>query len=484
MKKVIITCLLLSVLVFISFGNCIPQSDICLIPGDNVSTTNDEDKPTLYAFIVGFKPPYIKFTIDDANDVEKALLVQKNMSNSLYRDVIIKKIIGEDATKTETLAQLISFIKVEDIKPGDVFMVFISSHGERHSRRKYYIQASNYDNRSPKTSSIALNELMEQLNKVKAKKLVFIDACQSGRGRPDPLRGVGIKGKPIHEASQIILGTKPGTTIITSSNEGDSYHHIAWKNGAFTEALLEGLEGAADTDGNKVITTGEIYEYISRRVPQLCKEQQVYPIQTPDYLSYDLGDFPFHTVSEGYTNEAPLPPARVVGVRSFTAYTINVKPKNDIEHQKWEQEPITLFHDDQDGERYLEGRIAFMGTQGKLGLRMQIVILGDATGWFGADQPIIVANVGKNKAYITPNYQSQYICTYDPAEHKTFYTMAYDIDPQTRKRLLHKKKVTSIQVGWQVGYKTYEVTQSDAFIRQLDNIERAQEDGIIEKIRR
>ena len=48
----------------------------------------------------------------------------------------------------------------------------------------------------------------------------------------------------------------------------------ALQNGIFTKALLEGLSGAADVNGDKIIDTVELDLYLTRRVKQLSKGYQ------------------------------------------------------------------------------------------------------------------------------------------------------------------------------------------------------------------
>jgi len=90
------------------------------------------------------------------------------------------------------------------------------------------------------------------------------------------------------------MNSRIGYNVLTSSRGSEqSYYHSAWENGAFTEALVEGIRGKANTNNDEVITTDEIFRYVSHRVPELCKEVNIYYIQHPDSISYELGNFPF-----------------------------------------------------------------------------------------------------------------------------------------------------------------------------------------------
>jgi uncharacterized caspase-like protein len=82
-----------------------------------------------------------------------------------------------------------------------------------------------------------------------------------------------------------------GWTIFSSSGNEVSWEHSDWQNGAFTEAIIEGLKyGKADYNGNKIITTTELYRYINQRVPKL-NTTKGFPKQYPQ-ISNNLGELP------------------------------------------------------------------------------------------------------------------------------------------------------------------------------------------------
>ncbi|MEO7659729.1 MAG: caspase family protein, partial [Pyrinomonadaceae bacterium] len=65
------------------------------------------------------------------------------------------------------------------------------------------------------------------------------------------------------------LFSSPGRAIFTSSGEGEaSLEATRWGggHGVFTWALLEGLNGKADADGNRVITAEELFNFVRERV--------------------------------------------------------------------------------------------------------------------------------------------------------------------------------------------------------------------------
>ncbi len=65
------------------------------------------------------------------------------------------------------------------------------------------------------------------------------------------------------------LFSSPGRAILTSSDVGEvSRESNRWGggHGVFTWAIIEGLNGRADKDANKVVTATELFEFVSNFV--------------------------------------------------------------------------------------------------------------------------------------------------------------------------------------------------------------------------
>lgn len=251
--------------------------------------------PKLYLLSIGPTPPNIKYTDNDATDVYRAFVKQACGEDKLYSDVIIRKIVAESAGYTDIRREINSMIKDNDISPADVFILFISSHGNIRDG-EFYIQPTDFEGADPKGTSVKFKDLTDSLDNIPAKKLIFIDACESGGAKS------GGGNKPsINDHINTILATKRGYTIITSSSgKEQSYYDKTWENGAFTESLIEGLSGKANYNEDEVITTGEIYRYLEQRVPELCME--IGAVQHPDTSRNDLGDFPFFKIDQFCTS--------------------------------------------------------------------------------------------------------------------------------------------------------------------------------------
>ncbi|HEU0254101.1 MAG TPA: caspase family protein, partial [Pyrinomonadaceae bacterium] len=102
-------------------------------------------KPKLYIFAVGVSryanPKYnLKLAHKDARDFVNAMLAQKDL---LYRDVEVKLLTNEEATKDEILDGL-DWIRKETTS-NDMAMVFFAGHGVNDQNNYYYFCPHNVD---------------------------------------------------------------------------------------------------------------------------------------------------------------------------------------------------------------------------------------------------------------------------------------------------------------------------------------------------
>jgi len=77
--------------------------------------------------------------------------------------------------------------------------------------------------------------------------------------------------------------------IVFSSSTGRQFslEDPEWNNGAFTKALIEGIEGQADLYKDWFVSMAELEVYLSQRVKQLTNGRQTpvttKPISVPDF---------------------------------------------------------------------------------------------------------------------------------------------------------------------------------------------------------
>ena len=136
-------------------------------------------------------------------------------------------------------------------------------------------------------------DIIEPINAIDCKKIVFLDACHSGNGRKSELIQ-----EDLSQALHLLNRQVKGATVITSCrNEELSYEDPIWSNGAFTESLLEALNGdfvedeqgtySADRNNDEILTLNEVYLFLERRVPYLVKTVKGSDFQQNPFISLE-----------------------------------------------------------------------------------------------------------------------------------------------------------------------------------------------------
>ena len=234
------------------------------------------ERANLFVLSIGPTHEDLQYTTRDAKDFAEAFRNQGG-EGKLFNEVFVTELTAPEKTDKigiiQSMYDLAYLWKDQQIKQSDMLIVFVSSHGKIANNRFMLLQTGY----NPKYEHIAVDfktDILEVLNNINCKKLVFLDACHSG-GAKDGFGGVS-------KAVVDLAKAQPGFSTLTSCGSTEkSYEDKAWGHGAFTEALLEAFSGksctdatgayAADTDGDNIVRLGELYDFLRRRVPDLVK---------------------------------------------------------------------------------------------------------------------------------------------------------------------------------------------------------------------
>lgn len=240
-------------------------------------------KPNLYILSIGIsnydKEEYkLTYAAKDAEDFASAVQQQKGR---LYNDVVIKTITEKEASKVNILNGL-QWIQEKTTKK-DIAMIFFAGHGVNDKNGIYYMLPVDADVRYLRSTCINFEEIKQTQSTIEGKVIVFIDACHSGN-----ILGTG--GNYINGLINLLSSTVKGAGAITftsSTGKETSFENLSWGNGAFTKALVEGLNGAASIGVGKEITYTSLALYISQQVKKITADKQhptfVPAPNTPDF---------------------------------------------------------------------------------------------------------------------------------------------------------------------------------------------------------
>ncbi|MEM9784567.1 MAG: caspase family protein, partial [Pseudomonadota bacterium] len=211
------------------------------------------------------------FADDDARDLVTALDASQS---GLYAEVVPQVLLDADATRSGVMRALDSVREQMAQGDGDdLAVVHFSGHGAVIDGA-FYLLTHDVDAADPvalRTTALSADDLRREIAKLTAhgRVIVLLDACRSGA---TTAAGAALAADADLLRDQL---RGPNVTVLTSSTaDEDSLEHRQWKNGAFTEAVLDALTTRADADRNGVISMVEMTRHVSGRVPQITNGAQ------------------------------------------------------------------------------------------------------------------------------------------------------------------------------------------------------------------
>lgn len=239
------------------------------------TTSEDWMKPNLYILAVGVSEfTDTKYNLTFAHtDADSVADMFASMRGKLFNKVEVKKLLNKDATLVN-VKSAITWLE-EQATQKDLIIMFFSSHGALDNKGNLYILPYDFNAISLFATALNIKDITSGINGTPCKKLIFMDACHSGEAGLDLLEFASIKDASIDGAIKEIAEAEPGITIMTSSTGKEfSYEKNSWGHGAFTKAILEGLNGKADFNKDKVIYFTELNLYVADRVKELTGGKQ------------------------------------------------------------------------------------------------------------------------------------------------------------------------------------------------------------------
>lgn len=248
--------------------------------------------PNLHLVSIGI--PYedeLDYTSKDARDFANLFAESKNIS-SLFKEIQIDTLTSKVATEGGVIKRKMLGLKGKEVKSNDYILIFISAHGLIY-KDQLFIPASNYGGEDIDAINFRI-DIIERLKELPCKKLIFIDACNSGKGVKNTINSTAEALLKITEAANDFY-------IMTSSSaKQKSYENVAWKNGAFTKALTEafknekvdigeGIPIQANTN-DSYLTLAELFTFTQQRVAFLAQSKK--KEQTP-FINKDLSELDF-----------------------------------------------------------------------------------------------------------------------------------------------------------------------------------------------
>ena len=200
-----------------------------------------------------------------------------------YGEVHLRVLADSDASAA-ALRDGLAWLRRE-ARAGDFAALFLARHGVDDAAGRYFFLPHDGDPAKLEETALAYAEIKQALTSLSAHSLLFIDTCRAG----------GVWGRPGEPSSDVVRvvndlsSPENGVIVFASSTHAQlSVENAKWENGAFTEALLEGLAGRTDLFGDGEVTVSTLDAYISRRVKKLTAGRQMPAIGKPVEANFPL----------------------------------------------------------------------------------------------------------------------------------------------------------------------------------------------------
>ncbi len=241
-------------------------------------------KPVLYVLAIGVskyedKNLTLQFAAKDAKDFAESVLKQKG---GLYREVTVKVLTDEKATRDEIIDGF-DWISKETTNK-DIALVFLAGHGVNEKGGVYYFLPVNANIDRLMRTGVPFTDIKNTVASLAGKTILFVDTCHAGnvmgaRGVATDIMGV---------VNELASAENGAVVFASSTGKQYSFEDPNWGNGAFTKAVVEGINGQADYLGKGRITINMLDLYVSERVKELTKGKQTPATAKPQTIP----DFP------------------------------------------------------------------------------------------------------------------------------------------------------------------------------------------------
>ena len=256
--------------------------------------------PILWVMAVGvsrYASRELNLEYADADAIAIAKTLSDAAKRGPYREVRTLVLTDEQVTRQSIIEGLSRFLG--QAGPDDVALLFVAGHGVRDlASGSYYFLPHPATADTLLGDGLRMSDFDEMLRIVRRNVrsvIVMLDTCHAG--------ALGIPSKRIVSADEMAaqMTAGEGFFLLAATRPGEeSKEQSGLAHGAFTFAMLEGLRGSADSDGDGTLTVAELFGYVARRVPNLTQGRQ-HP-----YSKMEGTDFTFLQVGEPGSVSTPM----------------------------------------------------------------------------------------------------------------------------------------------------------------------------------
>lgn len=230
-------------------------------------------KPTLHVLAVGVTnyrdgtlAKGVRFAADDAVAFARTLKRHGLAEVEAVTEPVL--LTDQRATRERIVGELEAF--AQKVRPADLFVLYLAGHGTSLEDGEYYYLpwGLRYTGQAAiKEQALSGPQLRALLARINATKtLVVLDSCSSGAFTRLQLAGrdLGDKGSIDRFArlsGRVVLAAAGDQRMALESPDN--------QHGIYTDALIRGLQGTADTSRNGLVEVGELADFVEAEVARV-----------------------------------------------------------------------------------------------------------------------------------------------------------------------------------------------------------------------
>lgn len=233
----------------------------------------EERLPALYVLAIGVAEYdaadlRLNFAGEDARRLAETLAKH---GHGLFSKVETKVITDKEATQKGILGGLV-WLK-QQMTQHDIGVLFFSGHGDKDETGTFYLLPCDVDTEQPLIlSAVSDAQVKGFLQGIPGRLLVLLDACHAGTLGGDRRKNArSLTDDLVRDLSNDDYGV---VVMASSMGREFSLENAAKRSGMFTFAIVEGLTGQADTNGDGFIYFNELDTFVSERVKELTSGRQ------------------------------------------------------------------------------------------------------------------------------------------------------------------------------------------------------------------
>jgi len=252
------------------------------------SKTAGNNKPALYVLAIGVseyedRALHLNFGAEDAKRVTQAFEQQRH---KLFGAVYSRPLIDGDASRANIIKAL-EWLDHE-VRAGDIAVLYLSGHGWRDDQGDYYFMPVDANADNFKINGVFWPYFTKTVSSIATHgRVVFLlDTCHAAAAvgsEPAPHARFDstalIKELSSADVGAVVLAASSGRHVALESPD--------WGGGAFTRALLDGLNGGADFLHTRKVSLKALDLFLSNQVKQLTDGRQLpvssWPITLSDF---------------------------------------------------------------------------------------------------------------------------------------------------------------------------------------------------------